>query len=304
MTTVDPFAKRAAAAQVLQAVPLVKGKLFPIWLHPNERNDDRITIGVAFVDAAGTSHCKVASDFQFLQCLYGKGVDLDSFTMLGDVLSADLHGTAWSPERPPISDAISYGTARYAAGFSIPEIIERSYALAVAAGAGTGTSVEQPGRARVLLSKELTRQLAATMAKRFGPNAAKTTIGEKVTLSTDFGRAATLRFDLRGPNRSLGELVSAQGSPPTVKSHLQAAVNKALLFRLHAERTKVDRPLAMFILEPSAEEFEYSKNRQQIIDTIGNNVDMATGAGVSVHRAAHLEALAEDVGQWAGLKAA
>lgn len=303
MTIADAFARRAAEApRTDRAVPLVRGQLFPIWLHPNERNDDRITIGVAFVDSAGTSHCKVAADFDFLQCLYGKQVDLDSFALMGDVLRADLQGTAWAAKRPPVSEAVSFGTPRFAAGFSIPEILERNFAIAVSV--GNNDAASEANRPRMIIAKELTRQLAIQMTKRYGAKARQALSGEVVSLSNDFGRASTLHFDLRGARHSVGELVSAQGSAPTVKAHMQAAVNKALLFRLHAERNKVNRPIAMFVLEPSPYEIEMSKSRQQIIDTIGSSIDMAIGAGAVVHQATEVEVLAEQVGAWAGLKAA
>jgi len=296
MSVVDAFSERANKASRKPDLPLVRGKAFPILLHPNTWSDDRLCIGVGFVDGAGVSHCKIASDFQFLQCLYGKGVDVDSFALLSDILRTDLHGTAWSLERVPVSDQISFGTPQFAAGLSIPEILNRNYGASVAAGAKS-EDLERPRDIAVAVRDEVVKQ--------FGTSAAAAFKGEPISLSNDFGSAAHVRFDLAGAKGAVGEIVAAQAATPSVvKSHLQAAVNKFLALGLHQARSSTNRPMGMFVLAPEERQLEGNKNRNQIIDLIEENIDMARGAGAEVRRSVVVEFVAKDVGQWLGLKSA
>lgn len=120
-------------AQPAQAT--VSGLLFPIRLHPDPINDDRITIGVAFVDAAGITHCRLATHYEGLSGLYGGIVDVASFDLAARIVTTDLQGARWEPGRASPVANITFGPALPQRGLSAREILDRAFAATVRFGA-------------------------------------------------------------------------------------------------------------------------------------------------------------------------
>lgn len=108
--------------------PTVTGSWFPIQLVPDLASDERINVGVAFVDGRGQLHARLVNGLHGLGCLYGRAAARNFQFLLA--LAAE-HLQRGGQALDTISPQLKVGPARYAAGASVESILDSFFATAV-----------------------------------------------------------------------------------------------------------------------------------------------------------------------------
>lgn len=102
--------------------PPFKGKWFEIRIQPDLATDERLNIGVCFLDNKRKLHFKLLDDTSAFLCLYGRQAKEQFDFMLKAVRYNLEHGAS-----TPASPQITYGAPRFAAGFSVQQILDSLY---------------------------------------------------------------------------------------------------------------------------------------------------------------------------------
>lgn len=103
--------------------PPIKGKWFEIRLQPDLAADERLNIGVCFLDNRRKLHFKLLEETSAFSCLYGRQAK-EQFDFMIRAVRHSLEQSSWKPPSPQIT----FGPPRFAAGFSIQEILDSLYA--------------------------------------------------------------------------------------------------------------------------------------------------------------------------------
>ncbi len=101
----------------------VSGKWFPIRLVPDLATGELLNVGVGFIDSRRKLHVKILDSARVFECMYGPA-GLENFTFLLTVLREHFQKTAQAISPSP---HIVLGARSYAAGESVPEILESLY---------------------------------------------------------------------------------------------------------------------------------------------------------------------------------
>lgn len=284
-----------------RTLPLVRGRLFPIRLSPDPLIGDRFTIGVGFVDAAGVTHCRLASDFSRLRCLYDDAVDLESFELLHDIVMADLAGTLWEPTHESPSENIQYGTQLPAAGISVDDILSRAFDTTVRFGLPKQAS---QSRFTPILSDMLRKRVLAALTRSLGPRATRITKDTPIKLPEAFGNRV-VRFPLHNRlNGSAADIVSAWShNRPTIVNNIQRSITNMLAVRYAERNEHTQRSLALFVLQPGPDSGFEKREIATIQDTVDEMVSLARGADIKVDITNTEESLVSNVQQWQPLAA-
>lgn len=290
------FAARALQNAQKPAVRMVRGRAFPIRLYPDAQAEDRLTIGVAFVDEAGNSRCKLVRDFSRLECLYDQRVDVKSYNLLADVVESDLQGTVFE-DRPVLSENIEYGEAIAVSGFSVEDILSRAFASAVRFGLPRSSET----RWAPIRTEKLREQVKRALLAQFGDKAKSWAAGRDFKMATQRKSARVYRFPIRaGMGGAVADVCSAwAATAETVESNLQRAITQLMAVRIAEHRHgDPERPMGLFLLTMPAEIGVTAKNRSRIDELVQEARDLAEEADVAVATGHSAEQLAAEVGHW------
>jgi hypothetical protein len=108
--------------------PAVRGQWFPIHLVPDLGSDERINIGVGFIDSQGRLHSRFVATPRGLAALYGRAAARNFQFLLA--LAADYIQNGGT-NIDALSPHIRIGTARFASGESVVKIIDGLFDTAV-----------------------------------------------------------------------------------------------------------------------------------------------------------------------------
>lgn len=290
------FAARALKNAPKKSVPLISGRAFPIRLYPDAQAEDRLTIGVAFIDGAGITRCKLVQDFSRLECLYDQRVDVKSYNLLVDVLESELQGTAFD-DRPMVSDNIEYGHPVVVSGVSVEEILNRAFASAVRFGLPRGSET----RWAPIRTDKLREDVKRALVNQFGDKAKPWTAGREFKIATNRKSARVYRFPIRaGMGGAVADVCSAwAATAETVEGNLQRAITQLMAVRISERRyQEQERPLGLFLLTMPEEIGVSAKHRGRINDLVQEARDLAEEAGVAMATGYSAEQLATEVGHW------
>lgn len=299
MTLQTALLERLQATSTPVDVAPVQGSVFPIHLLPDPITGDRLTIGVAFIDREGVSHCQLLNHMDHLRCLYGNRVDVDSFMVVRDLVDAQLQGTQSDAHTHPISDNIHFGQAVPAAGASVESILARTFDALVAIAEPHGRPND---RARPVLTNALQQQVHTGMVSEYGVKAEALFAGGPIKIRHADGRHERV-IDLPLHDASSGHaggIVSAfTANAETVNRNLPATVVRLMEIRI-AEQT---RPLGLFVLAPTGDDFA-GRDIHQVRERIDMLTDSAAASGVSVHVEHRIDDVAHAIWAWRHRKAA
>src|SRR5574337_280796 len=182
----DVYAVAVQTAQTIHAVEQAAmadaGRIHERHADGQPIAGDRLTVGVAFVDAAGVSHCRLLDSMDRLRCLYGDRVDVESFVVLRDVVEADLQGTVRPPAPWSPSDNIVFGEALPATGISVQRILDRAFGALVPMADDPANAGQ---RTAPVLTKRLQENVRQQLVKKFGLAAASLFKGGPIRVQLD-----------------------------------------------------------------------------------------------------------------------
>jgi hypothetical protein len=303
MSFAAAFTERALQADSRRRpLPLVRGQVFPIRLVPDTLAGDRFNIGVAFVDAAGVAHCRMASDVHRLRCLYDNRVDIDSFELLRELVHANLSGTVWSRDQAMLSDNIEYGPDMPIAGVSVSDILDRTFDAWVP----FGVSVESGARATPVFNEQLQKRVVIELVRKLGPKTQRLANAGPIHIERPGARPTVIRLPLYNRTNGAGaDIVSAWSKHrATVYNNMLRSVTNMLAVR-YAERHDVnERQLGLFVLQPDEESNAYSADDiARIREWVDDLSDMAKAADVLVRPERSEAALVAALAAWEPLAA-
>lgn len=284
--------ERARQAGPLADLPLVRGKLFPVLLRPDPITTDCLTIGVAFVDQAGVTSCRLIDSMKPLQCLYGRHVDVASFTVLRDIIAAELEGTIHQPHAPTPSENIEYGTAFPAADISVKAILERAFATLVP----MAVDKTKHGTSGGVLTSQLRLRVQQRLRNIHGPQVEALFQGGDILIpGAHTGAPHRIRLPLHDASTGrAGSIISAfTFHHETAERNLTEAIAKLLAIRL-AEQSQ---QLGLFVLEPSPSDFQ-GRDTEQVRARISNLTNLLGGANVNVQIKQQEQEIATAVWDW------
>lgn len=281
------------AASTADGVPPVRGVLFPIHLLPDPIAGDRLTIGVAFVDAAGVSHCRLLDSMDRLRCLYGDRVDVESFVVLRDVVEADLQGTMRPPAPWSPSDNIVFGEALPATGISVQRILDRAFGALVPMADDPANAGQ---RTAPVLTKRLQENVRQQLVKKFGLEAASLFKGGPIRVQLGHSlRSHRVKLPIHDRiSGHAGSIVSAfTAHRETVNNNLTDAVANLLAVRVADQA----RPLGLFVLTPTVQDFE-GRDIGAAQARVAELTELAGSTGVQVFQHHTTDALTDAVWEW------